>query len=421
MRHHIALLLIAALWFAGAGLAEAADWPRWRGPENTGHVAAGVPIPETLPAEPEAVWSIKVGDSSGSPIVAAGKVFHIDNQGDLETVHALEAATGNPIWSHSFDRVTSDSQSKPGPRGTPLFDDGRLYVESCRGEFQCLNAADGKPLWRTNFVKDFGATFPGEVGAAMGASRHGYTGAALVDGERLIVAVGGLTGAGIVCFNKQTGDVIWKSQNDVAGYAGPVIATLAGVRQVVTFTAEGVIGLNAEDGALLWRVPVKTSFGRHVTVPVVIEDRVIVSSHEVGLICIRVYAEGSEVKTETAWTNKGPTTINFACPVAVGPYLYGVGPNRNLFCLNVMTNELAWNQEEALVTPGGYGGFIVMGANILILSDSGQLHLIAADPKEYRELAQAQVCGRNWCNPAYADGKLYLRDEKNLSCIKLMP
>ncbi|MCD6304239.1 MAG: hypothetical protein J7M21_04680, partial [Planctomycetes bacterium] len=68
----------------------------------------------------------------------------------------------------------------------------------------------------------------------------------------------------------------------------------------------------------------------------------------------------------------------------------------------------------------GYVSLLVMGENLLVLAENGQLLLIPADPKGFRVVAKTRVCGRNWCNPAYADGKLYLRDADRLMCIELL-
>ncbi len=296
-----------------------------------------------------------------------------------------------------------------------------MYVQSCRGEFQCLGAADGKVIWRVNFVKDFGAIFIGERGSAVGASRHGYDGAPVIDGDRIIVGVGGQQGASVVCFEKKTGKVIWKSQNDVPGYGPPVIAMICGVKHVVSFTAEAVIGLDTSDGKLLWRVPVKTGLGRHVTTPVIVDDMVMVASHQVGLLGIKISKDGDALKAEKAWTAR-ESAINFASPVAAGEYLYGVGPAKNLICVDVRTGKQAWSKDGYIRTAAGsaHASFIVMGGNILVLTDGGQLALIAADPSQCREIGRAQVCGQNWCNPAYSDGKLYLRDQRELYCVQLL-
>ncbi len=400
----------------------AADWPQWRGPERTGHVPAGVAVPKTLPGEPKVIWRIKIGEGLASPVVAGGKVFFLDNTGGKETTHAAEAATGKLLWSMPLDEPFKDSQGPVGPRCTPLVDGGRVYAQSCRGELQCLATADGKLIWRANFVKDFGATFTGEKGQAAGASRHGNNGSPVVDGNHLIVLVGGTNGAGVVCFDKTNGKVIWKSLDDTAAYAPPIVATLAGMKQIVVFMVGSLSGLDARDGKPLWSVPFKTSFARHVTTPVVVADQVFIASHQFGLVATKILRDAGAWRASTMWTNKA-AAFNFASPVAVGRHLYGVGAAKDLVCVDVTTGTLAW-AKTGYFTSGAdkaYAGFVVMAENLLALTDSGQLLLVAADPQECRELGRAQVCGFNWCNPAYADGKLFVRDARELLCVELRP
>ena len=414
--------VLAGLILAVGTWCLAADWPRWRGPDGTGHVPTGVAVPTTLPAQPKVVWHVAIGEGLGSPVVSGGRVFYLDHQQGKEMVHAADAATGKAVWSVPLDEVFKDGQSVPGPRTTPVVDGDRVYVQSCRGEFQCLGAADGKVVWRVNFVKDFGAVFIGEKGSAAGANRHGYTGSAMVDGDRIIVGVGGASGASVVAFDKRTGQVVWKSQNDVPGYSGPVIATIADTRQVVSFASEAVIGLAAADGAPLWRVPVKTTLGRHVTTPVVVDDRVMVASHQAGLIGISITKQGDGWAAERAWVDRR-MAVNFMSPVAVGHYLYGLGPGKTLFAIDVRTGERAWAEKGffADMTDREFASLLVMGESLLILTEKGQLLLVAADSKQCRVVSKTQVAGQNWCSPAYADGKLFLRDAKELRCVQLMP
>ena len=400
----------------------AADWPCWRGPLGTGQTPADWAVPQTLPAEPKVVWRVAIGAGFASPIVSQGKVFHLDCLENQEVVHAVEAGTGRELWHVRLDSAFLDAQGAAGPRCNAVTDSDRIYVQSCRGELQCLTATEGTVRWHVNFVRDFGAAFIGEKGAAVGAVRHGYTGSPLVDGDRLFVTVGGTNGASVVCFDKKTGQVRWKSQNDVAGYAPPVLATLAGARQLVVFTAEAVLGLNPTNGALLWRVTVKTSFGRHVTTPVIHGDIVMVSSHQAGLIGIKVAQRETGFTAEKAWVAKD-SAINFASPVLFGDYLVGPGPGKKLVCVEADTGTQTWAKDAFFTTSPGstYAGLIGMSPNVLTLTDSGVLVLFAADGKEYREISRAQVCGKNWCNPAYADGRLYLRDARELWCVQLVP
>lgn len=400
--------------------ATAADWPQWRGPQRDGHAAPDAKLISKLPAEPKVLWRVKGGEGLASPVVAGGKAFLFDSQDGKETVRCVNADDGHELWRTPIDEPFKDSQGPTGPRCTPLVDGDRVYAQSCRGELQCLAVADGKKLWGANFTKDFDGLFIGEKGAAQGAMRHGNNGSPAIDGDHLIVQVGSTNGASLVCFDKKTGKVIWKSQNDVAGYGAPVVASVAGTKEVVSFTADGVIALQPASGELIWRVPVKTGYARHATTPVIAADMVVVSSHQVGLIGINVSKAGAKQQ----WVNKA-AAINFASPVAVGQYLYGLGPTKNIECVEIATGAVQWSKDGWVTSSAdkAYAGFIVLGNNILILTDSGTLILFAADPKEAREISRAQVCGANWCNPAYVDGKLFLRDGNRQSgdwmCLEL--
>jgi len=219
--------VLALLLLLSTSRIDAADWPRWRGPNADGHVPAAAAVPASLPAEPVFAWRKKVGFGLGSPVVSGGVVYYLDNQENKETVHAADAATGVDRWTFILDDAFKDNQAPAGPRSTPVVDGNRVYVTSCKGEFQCLDTATGKPIWGVNFGRDFNAVFTGEKGQTPGAGRHGNTGAPFLDGPRIFVNVGGSEGASVVCFDKRDGKVIWKSQNDIPGNGGPVVAAHA--------------------------------------------------------------------------------------------------------------------------------------------------------------------------------------------------
>ena len=386
---------------------------------------AGDQVPTHLPAEFTPRWRISVGEGYSSPVVAggrsAGRVIYSDLQDEKEVVHAVEAATGKALWQTPLDAGFKDAWG-PGPRCTPVVDGQRVFAQSGRGELKCLSAGAGQVLWRKNYGQDFGAIFMGETGPAVGATRHGNTGSPVVDGDHLIAQAGGLNGASLVCFNKASGQVVWKSQNDTAGNAAPVMATLGGVRQVIAFTALGLIGVDAATGGLLWRVPLNTRLGRHVTTPVVWDDLVIVGSHQLGLVAVKVTRAGANFQAEPAWTSKEATS-NFASPVAAGGYVYGVGPAQNVYCVEARTGKLAWSQTGLIRAAGSraFATLMVLDQNILLLRDVGELVLFAVNPAQFEVAGRTQVCGETWCAPAYAHGRLYVRDAKTLVCLDLAP
>ena len=204
-----------------------------------------------------------------------------------------------------------------------------------------------------------------------------------------------------------------------------MMATLAGVTQVVCFTVSGLIGLVPDDGHLLWRVPLQTKYGRNCATPVIVNDWIVAGSYQAGLIGVGVSATASGLKAEQVWTNKA-LAMNFSSPVAVGRYFYGLGPAKNIVCAEIETGRILWSKEGYISSSAdvAHAALLVLGKNILVLTDGGELVLLAADSARCRELGRVQVCGKNWCNPAYANGRLYVRDgipsTGNLYCVELM-
>ena len=405
----MALCLIA---MALGRQAQAADWPRWRGPTGDGHAALAEHSLLNLPDDPEITLKIAAGGGFASPIIAHNRVYLFDHQNGSETIRAIDLDSKEVLWTHDVDRVFKDGQGLPGPRNTLQVDGKRLYAVSCRGELQCLDAKNGTLLWQRNYVDDFGAVFIGEKGSIQGAARHGNNGSPLIDGERLYACAGGQNGNSVICLNKKTGELIWNSQDDLAGYAPPVKARVGGVDQLFCYTVSGLMSLNPVDGQLFWRFPVSTPFGRHVTTPIGYQGMVIVSSVEEGLIATRITRtlEGG-INHERAWQSK-ENAINFSSPIRIGAYIYGLGPRKDFICVDLATGTQQWSQKGYIFTSAeqAHAAFIAVNDHILALTDTGELVLFEANPNKFVELGRTQVCGKSWTNPAYANGIIYLRD-----------
>lgn len=300
-------------------------------------------------------------------------------------------------------------------------DGERIYVQSCNGEFRCLRIADGSVIWGTSFDRDFGVKFLGSKQDHGVAARRGNNGCGAIEGERLVVPVGSDHGATLVCFNKLTGKVLWHAGDDEAAYSSVMLATLAGVRQVVFYSATGLMGVELTTGKLLWRVPVRTDAQRHAATPVIFNDTVTVNSQTIGLRCFKISRAGDGLTAGELWADKD-LKINLATPVLVDHYLYTQGAMKDYVCVDALTGKQQWRQEGF---GENYAATIVLGNNLLVQTDKGDLALIAADSARYTERARLQVCGKTWSHPAYADGKLYVREGLNqgwkLTCFELAP
>ena len=397
---------------------DAADWPHQRGPLMNGTVPANSSTLSILPDDPSFMWRLPAADGFAAPIITKDRVIYGDLQNRKETFHALNLADGKPLWHHELDDPHKDGFGT-GPRCAPVSDGAIVLLQSCKGALHCLDLDTGKLLWKKSYQTDFKAPYFGEKGTAQGGSRHGYNASPCIDGEQVIALASG-PGAAVVCLDKKTGDVIWQSQDDQAAYSPPMVATLAGVKQVLCFTVEGIMGLDRSDGTLLWRVPLSTDYGRHVIAPIIHGDLVIVGSHQFGMRATRVFNKDGKISIEEGWKGGVEIGPNISSPVLIGDHLYQL-VSETVMCVHASTGKQTWSK-KGLINTGdrrAFAAFIGMGEKLMMLTDMGELILFEADPTAYTEISRTQVCGKNWCHPAFSNGTLVVRDFKKLFCVDL--
>ncbi len=396
--------------------AASSDWPQWHGPARDGYAAPDAPAVGSLPGELKPIWKLNIGGGFSGAVIANGKLIYLDEAEGQEIAHAVDAATGKELWKTPYSPVYTDEWGA-GPRSTPIIENDRVYVQSCSGEFRCLKLADGKVIWGTSFDQNFGVKFLGSKAQSGTASRRGNNGSGVIDGNSIYLPVGSTEGASVVAFDKMNGKVLWKTGDDEAAYSSFRMATFAGVKQVVAFTADALMGVEASSGKILWRLPLKTGAKRHACTPVIIGDTITVNSQTIGLVSFKITKGADGFQITQLWANK-QLKINLSTPVYVDGYFYTQGAAKDFVCVDAKTGATVWSQ------PGfgkDYSSTLVAGKNLLVLSDDGQLFLLAADPQKYHEIARLQVCGKTWSFPAYAGGRLYVRDGKQLLCIDLLP
>jgi outer membrane protein assembly factor BamB len=405
--------IVTALFLSGS-LALAGDWPQWLGPTHDAHAGRDEKSISKLPTSPTPLWKLAIGDGFSSPVISGDRLAYFDEDGTNEVLHVIDAKAGKETWRMVIGPRYEDEWGA-GPRSTPMIDGNRVYAQSCAGEFRCLNLADGKTIWGTSFEKDFDVKFLGSKAGEGTAARRGNNGSGIIDRGELILPVGSTKGATLVCFNKENGSIVWKTGDDEAAYSSVQVADLAGQRQVVYLSAEALGGFDRATGKQLWRVPLKTGAKRHAATPVVFGDRVVVNSHTFGTICFKVSRRDNGFVATEVWKNQ-ELRINLATPVLVKDFLFSHGPKKNFVCIDAATGALKWSQDGF---GKDYSATIALNASLLVLTDDGQLLLIAADPEKYVELGRLQVCGKNWSFPAYSNGKLYVRDRRELVCYPL--
>ncbi len=394
----------------------AADWPQWRGPQRDG-LASGLKV--ALPKDASQMllkWKIPIGTGFSSPIVTGGRVYILDDQDGHETAHCLDAVSGKEIWRKEYAVTFGDEWGK-GPRSTPFLDGDRLYLQSCRGEFQCLDAATGNKIWSLSFEQDFGVIFVGMKAQEGTARRRGNNGTAVIAGDLVVVQVGKgkADGATLVACDKKTGRVRWQAGQDDAAYSSLVSTVLAGTPVVLALTATQLLVVDLKDGQLLANPTLRTAANRHVATPLVVGNTVFVNSHTFGVAAFSASKSGANFQFQQKWSNPD-CKINLASLVSIKGALYAQGPLQNYVCLDAGTGRQLWS------LPGfgkEYSATIGIGETLLVLTDQGEMISLAANSEHPQELTRWQICGRQWNHPAVADGKIFIRDQRELACYEL--
>ncbi len=405
-RKAIAPIAIASFAVASLARAAQADWPQFRGPQRDG-VSAEKGLLKSWPKEgPKVLWKVAIGDGYSHLSVAANRIYTMYGLGEDELVACHDAATGKELWRYRTDSKWRDSQGN-GPRATPTVDGETVYALGARGKLVALDTKAGKLLWAVDLVKEHGAAIP----------QWGISTSPLVEGDLLLVDVGGSAGKSAMAFEKKTGKVAWSSQTDKPGYSAPVIVTVGGVRQALFFTGTKLSALAPADGKLYWQIPWQTSYDINAAMPLFVPpDKLFVSSgYDTGSALLRIRASGggASVAVEELWKTKLMKN-QFSSSVIKDGYLYGFD-NRILKCLELASGTERWKQGGM-----GHGSLILADGHLIVLSERGRLALVEANPAEYREKAGLEVfSSKCWTAPTLANGVLYLRDESQMLALKI--
>ncbi len=412
-----ATILLAALALVAIGeapsvaRAESLDWPQWRGPQRDGRV----PGLRARSAWPEALvpaWKLPVGTGHSSPIVGGGRVYQHSREGEDEVVRAIELASGKVLWRQAYPAPYQMNSAATGhgkgPKATPVLAEGRLFSFGITGVLSAWDAASGRLVWRKSFEASHRATAP-LYGSAMSP---------VVESGRVIAHVGGHDDGALTAFDAATGAVAWSWKGDGPGYASPVVATLGGVRQLVTQSQNALVGLAADTGALLWRVPLRTPWDQNSVTPIVSGDLVLYSGLDAPLAAVRPVKKATGWAAETVWTS-ADVACYLSTPVLESGRVFGLSHRKKgqWFAVDAATGKTLWlgegrAAENAAILAGG-------GA-LFLLDTEGTLSVAAADAAAFRPLRRWKVAtSATWAHPVVLDSGVLVKDVDTLAFLRL--
>jgi outer membrane protein assembly factor BamB len=419
------------------------DWPQWLGP-NRDSIWSESGIIEKFPTNgPPILWRTAIGAGYAGPVVANRRVYLVDRQlaegannpadpfargiiKGTERVLCLNESDGKLIWKHEYDCPYTVSYGA-GPRVAPLVSAGKVYTLGAEGNLFCLDAADAKVLWSHDFKKDLGINTP----------LWGFAGHPLLDGNKLICLAGG-QGSTAIAYEKDSGKEIWRALSaKEPGYSSPVLIQAEGKRQLIIWDPESANSLDPETGKLYWTEPVQVRSGMSIATPRQLGDLLFFTSFYNGSLMLRL--DSHELAEKPVWRTQKASEIDtthlnavMSTPFLEDGYIYGVCSYGQLRCLKADTGERVWETFQA-TTAGERvrwaNAFIVKnGAHFFLFNEKGDLIIANLTPKGYEELSRAHLLeptnkdpGRAvlWSHPAFANRRVYARNDKEIFCVDL--
>jgi outer membrane protein assembly factor BamB len=415
------------------------DWPQWMGPRRD-NVWREQGLLEKFPeGGPRVVWRAPRAGGYAGPAVAGGKLFvtdyvtkdnvktdNVDREAStgIERVLCLDAETGQELWKHEYP-VTYTISYPAGPRCTPIIDGGKVYTLGAEGNLICFEIEKGAIIWQKDLPKEYNTK----------TAMWGYASHPLIDGDKLICLAGG-KGTHAVALNKATGQEIWRSlTSPEQGYSPPTIIEAGDRRQLILARINALTSVDPETGREFWSVPYEATSGSLIMSPVRSSNYLFVGGYNKQCLLVELAADAPAA--EIVWRNKsrgGLSPVNVQ-PFVNGDVMYGFDQDGYMYAVELPSGKRLWDTTQPVSERPVYSGtaFIVRhgdeGDRYWLFNELGELIIANLTPQGYEEVDRTpalieptnQAFGRDvvWSMPAFANRRMYVRNDQECICVEL--
>ncbi|MHC4632476.1 MAG: PQQ-binding-like beta-propeller repeat protein [Planctomycetota bacterium] len=391
-----------------AGCVFAQDWPQWRGSKRDGKVRRFA-TPRKWPKELTQKWKTPVGLGDATPALVRNKLYVFARQGADEVTLCLDAANGKELWKDKYaaQEVTGPARRHPGPRSSPTVADGKVVTLGVGGVLSCLDAANGKVVWR----KD---PFPKVV-------PRFFVGMSPIIADGMVIAhLGGQGNGAIIAYDLARGNEKWRWADEGPDYGSPFLLTVAGVKQIAAPTEKSVAGIAVADGKLLWQLPsVPQRMAYNAATPIVDGQTVIYAAKDRGTKAVKIRKQGDVFTANELWSNP-ELGVQFSTPVLREGLLFGLSDRNYLFCINTQTGQTAWVEATAFGSRG-FGSIVAAGSYLVVLTNDSELIIFEPDDTEYSELTRYKVAETpTYAHPVIAGNRVFVKDQESVTMFRIL-
>ena len=387
----------------GVPMATAQDWPQWRGPNRDGSVESFT-LPSTWPEGLTEQWTVDVGLGYATPVIVGDRIYMYTRQDGDEVMLAMDVDTGDVVWRSGypapFELMPAAARHGPGPKSTPTFADGRLFTLGMSGIVTAWDADTGRHLW--------------QMEAPPVQPTYHTAMSPVVDGDVMIVHIGGQDDGALTAFEVATGEVRWSWDGDGPAYGSPIVVELGGTRQVVTFTQENMVGVALNTGALLWRRPFVTQATTTSQTPILYNGQLVQAGRGNGITLFRVVREGAAWTTEDVW-HTDEVSLHMTNGVVLDGVLYGLSHlnSGQYFGLDLESGEVLWTSRPRQAVNAAV---LRVGDAIFSLEDDAELVVLRSSRTGFEPLQRYEVAtSSTWAQPTLRGNRLYVKDESGLT------
>jgi len=396
----ISLFVACIFVTASVGTISGQESSGWRGDNRDGTVK-DFNTPEKWPDKLNQEWQIKVGEGDASPVLLNNRIYVFTKADNMETVICLNAGDGKEIWRTAVNpspEIAGPAAGHPGPRSTPFVTSEKLFVLGAGGVFSCLDAKTGKVLWKNDKYTDV---------------PQFYTSCSpLLVNDICVVQLGGKDNGAVVAFNPESGEEIWKLDGAPCTYSSPNIMKTSGGLILVQSETD-LLGISLK-GELLWKIATPAERRSYnAPSPIYIGETVIVAGQGSGTKAFKIAKNGSEWTTDDLWSNNELGT-SFNTPVIKDGFLYAVeGRLGKLFCLDLNTGSKCWEDET---TQNRFASVLDLGKVLISLPANGNLIVFEPNGKAYSELKKYKVAETEvYGHPVFTGNKIIVKDKEMLT------
>ena len=395
------------------GASQAVDWPQYRGPTHDG-VATERINRDWSGSITNPAWVKKLTNGLTSLTISGGRLYtqiaSNSSGANREFCLALNVTNGAALWATKVDNSASYpgggvGLTDDGPRSTPTVDGGSVYVLSSYHNLSRLNATNGAIIWTTNLLAGFGGSVIAWQSAASPVLENG-----------LIFVNANCGTATLMAFNATNGALVWRSQNEAMTHSTPVLATINGLRQLIFATQSGLVSLNPTNGALFWKAAYPFYYSTSLAAsPAVWQNYVfLTANYGMGAFTVQITQSNSTQVPVPLWADANLQS-HWATPICYNGAAFGQflpdDETAELRCIDLASGTQLWAEPNF-----GRGSAMLIGTNLLVITELGELVLAEANTNAYVELARFQAIpnidvfrNKCWNALALSDGQLYVR------------